>query len=36
MRGALGLTTRFFHTNHEGDFIEHLHSLRRRTPTRSC
>jgi len=25
---TLGLTTRFFHTNHEGDFIEHLHSLR--------
>ncbi len=25
---ALGLRTRFFHTNHEGDFIEHLHGLR--------
>ena len=25
---ALGLVTRFFHTNHEGEFIEHLHSLR--------
>jgi 3-dehydroquinate dehydratase II len=25
---TLGLTTRFFHTNHEGDLIEHLHSLR--------
>jgi 3-dehydroquinate dehydratase-2 len=25
---ALGLRTRFFHTNHEGEFIEHLHSLR--------
>jgi 3-dehydroquinate dehydratase-2 len=25
---ALGLATSFFHTNHEGDFIEHLHSLR--------
>jgi 3-dehydroquinate dehydratase-2 len=25
---ALGLRTRFFHTNHEGDFVEHLHSLR--------
>ncbi len=25
---ALGLQTRFFHTNHEGEFIEHLHSLR--------
>jgi 3-dehydroquinate dehydratase-2 len=24
---ALGLATRFFHSNHEGDFIEHLHSL---------
>lgn len=23
----LGLTTRFFQTNHEGDFIEHLHRL---------
>ena len=25
---ALGLAARFFHTNHEGEFIEHLHSLR--------
>jgi 3-dehydroquinate dehydratase-2 len=25
---ALGMTTRFFHTNHEGEFVEHLHSLR--------
>jgi 3-dehydroquinate dehydratase-2 len=25
---ALGLQTRFFHTNHEGEFVEHLHSLR--------
>jgi len=25
---ALGLQTRFFHSNHEGEFIEHLHSLR--------
>jgi 3-dehydroquinate dehydratase-2 len=25
---TLGLTTRFFHTNHEGELIEHLHSLR--------
>ena len=25
---ALGLRTRFFHTNHEGEFVEHLHSLR--------
>ena len=24
----LGLTTRFFHTNHEGEFVEHLHGLR--------
>lgn len=24
----LGLRTRFFHTNHEGEFVEHLHSLR--------
>jgi 3-dehydroquinate dehydratase-2 len=24
---ALGLTTRFFQTNHEGRFVEHLHSL---------
>jgi 3-dehydroquinate dehydratase-2 len=24
----LGLVTRFFHTNHEGDFVERLHSLR--------
>jgi 3-dehydroquinate dehydratase II len=23
----LGLTTRFFQTNHEGDFVEHLHGL---------
>jgi 3-dehydroquinate dehydratase-2 len=23
----LGLTTRFFHTNHEGEFVEHLHGL---------
>jgi 3-dehydroquinate dehydratase II len=23
----LGLVTRFFHTNHEGDFVEHLHRL---------
>jgi 3-dehydroquinate dehydratase-2 len=25
--GALGLLTRFFHSNHEGAFIEHLHGL---------
>jgi 3-dehydroquinate dehydratase II len=25
---ALALTTNFFHTNHEGEFVEHLHSLR--------
>jgi 3-dehydroquinate dehydratase-2 len=24
----LGLVTRFFHTNHEGDFVERLHALR--------
>jgi 3-dehydroquinate dehydratase-2 len=24
---GLGLTTRFFQTNHEGRFVEHLHSL---------
>jgi 3-dehydroquinate dehydratase-2 len=24
----LGLQTRFFHTNHEGEFVEHLHGLR--------
>jgi 3-dehydroquinate dehydratase II len=24
----LGLATRFFHTNHEGEFVERLHSLR--------
>jgi 3-dehydroquinate dehydratase-2 len=23
----LGLSTRFFHTNHEGEFVEHLHGL---------
>ena len=35
---ALGLDTRFFHTNHEGEFIEHLHSLQARPPKRmrSC
>jgi 3-dehydroquinate dehydratase-2 len=26
----LGLATEFFHTNHEGEFVEHLHSLRDR------
>src|SRR5271170_2445807 len=26
--GELGLTTRFFQTNHEGAFVEHLHGLR--------
>jgi 3-dehydroquinate dehydratase-2 len=25
--GELGLTTRFFQTNHEGEFVEHLHRL---------
>jgi len=24
----LDMDTRFFHTNHEGDFVEHLHGLR--------
>ncbi len=24
---ALGLTTRFFQTNHEGELVEHLHTL---------
>ncbi len=24
---ALGLQPRFFHTNHEGEFVEHLHRL---------
>jgi 3-dehydroquinate dehydratase-2 len=24
---ALGLTARFFQTNHEGEFVEHLHGL---------
>jgi 3-dehydroquinate dehydratase-2 len=25
--GGLGLTVRFFQTNHEGEFVEHLHGL---------
>ncbi len=25
--GEMGLLTRFFHTNHEGDFVAHLHRL---------
>jgi 3-dehydroquinate dehydratase II len=25
--GELGLAVRFFHTNHEGNFVEHLHRL---------
>jgi len=25
--GQLGLATRFFHSNHEGEFVEHLHRL---------
>jgi 3-dehydroquinate dehydratase-2 len=25
--GELGLSTRFFQTNHEGEFVEHLHGL---------
>ena len=32
----LGLQVRFFQTNHEGEFIEHLHSLARRGRRRSC
>src|ERR1700678_1959576 len=28
---VLGLGVGFFHTNHEGEFIEHLHSLRGNT-----
>ena len=28
---VLGLSVGFFHTNHEGEFIEHLHSLRGNT-----
>jgi len=27
MAGELGLQARFFHTNHEGEFVEHLHRL---------
>lgn len=27
---ALGLAASFFHSNHEGEFIEHLHALRGR------
>jgi 3-dehydroquinate dehydratase-2 len=27
MAGELGLEARFFHTNHEGEFVEHLHQL---------
>jgi 3-dehydroquinate dehydratase-2 len=26
--GAMGLSVRFFQTNHEGEFVEHLHALR--------
>ena len=25
---GMGLSVRFFQTNHEGDFVEHLHALR--------
>ena len=25
--GQLGLATRFFHSNHEGEFVEHLHRV---------
>jgi 3-dehydroquinate dehydratase-2 len=28
MAAELGLEARFFHTNHEGEFVEHLHGLR--------
>ena len=27
LAGELGLESRFFQTNHEGDFVEHLHRL---------
>jgi 3-dehydroquinate dehydratase II len=27
MAAEMGLVTRFFQTNHEGDFVEHLHRL---------
>ncbi|MGI8571726.1 MAG: type II 3-dehydroquinate dehydratase [Solirubrobacteraceae bacterium] len=27
LAGELGLLTRFFQTNHEGEFVEHLHKL---------
>ena len=27
LAAELGLTTRFFHSNHEGEFVEHLHRL---------
>ena len=35
-RASSACETRFFHTNHEGEFVEHLHSPERRRPTRSC
>src|SRR5579875_1910227 len=25
--GEMGLSSRFFHTNHEGEFVEHLHGV---------
>src|SRR5579875_3712906 len=27
MASELGMAPRFFHTNHEGDYVEHLHGL---------
>ena len=27
LAGQIGLTTRFFQTNHEGEFVEHLHRI---------
>ena len=36
MAHELELEVRFFQTNHEGEFVEHLHRLRRAWPTGSC